>query len=119
MRFIGWTTGEGSIHGCTALAGAAEDSMYTIRKMQNYYNENLSMLVSKAEVSNKTLTLTGAVKINGSNETVTFAVTDDSFAAEGYTPDCVGKTVIASKAFAQTKELKAFTINKLSELKVS
>ncbi len=119
MRFIGWTTGEGSIHGCTALAGASEDSMYTIREMQNYYNENLSMQVTKAEVSNKTLTLTGVVNINDSNKTVTFSVTDDSFAAEGYTPDFEGKTVTASKAFAKTKELEAFTINKLSELKVS
>lgn len=112
IRFVGWTTGEGSIHGCQAMAGAKEDSFYCIRRQQNYYCP-MNVNVTAATVEDGVLTITGKATINNVETNVTLTLNDNTVTQE-VANEYVGKNVKA-KAFATSTENK-YTLNLLSDL---
>lgn len=71
LHYVGWPTGEGSIHGCVALAGK-KDGLYSYRIGQNYVKTLTSAKITEATLADGVATF----KVRADNKVYTLTYTD-------------------------------------------
>lgn len=111
VKFVGWTTGEKSVHGCTTnITMPTGSPLYTTLKTKKYYNNLKDVVVTSVEVLPNGVVLFKGTK---NNTEIILVLNDDTITQE--TAQRYVKTYKSIKCF-KTDTGNSYTINTLNDL---